>query len=780
MEKKGIRIGVAAAVLLALGIWLAPVSSADDDPCTDPANEIVAENCLPGTPFTTWDLTGPASAGLQGYSAPYSVAQGGTIAFKVDSAVGAYRIDIYRLGYYGGNGARRWAQIPQHAGTNQGDCPETADGLIRCGWSTTDSWAVPANAVSGVYIAHLIGASGDENHIPFVVRDDDGRSDLLFQTSDTTWQAYNAYGGNSLYTGGPGDDPSRAYKVSYDRPFITRDDLEEDFLFNAEYPTIRWLERSGYDVSYLGGADTDARAEELVEHRAFLSVGHDEYWSGRQRANVEAARNAGVDLAFFSGNEVFWKTRWEDDHRTLVSYKDTHANSNIGDASWTGTFRDKRAINPEGPDPENSLTGQLFTVNSGTRTIAVPAADGKMRIWRGTPAASQAAGGTLLLGTNTLGYEWDEDIDNGARPPGLVRLSTTNADNVEKLQDEGSTYLRDTATHHLTLYRDTNGTLDDALVFGAGTVQWAWGLDDTHDRPSGSLDATMQQATVNLFADMGVQPATLQTDLTPADPSTDRTGPTASGPATVAVAAGVPETIGGTAVDAGGGRVGAVEVSTDGGSSWHPANGRETWSYTWTPTGGGTVAPLVRAADDSGNLGPDTQPPDTGPPPGGDPPGGDPPGGDPPGGNPPGGNPNPPGGNPPGGGGSGGSGTPPGGSGGGGAGGDTPAGPARLLVGPDRVRLSRTGTVKLRLTCPPGAAACRTRVALRRSGITIATGRTTIPAGKSRSLVLRLERGAGTVRRRGSLKVTVVATTAGRNDVDQVRAGLRLLRPSRN
>jgi hypothetical protein len=541
---------------------------------------------------------------------------------------------------------------------------------------------------------------------------------------------------------------------------------------------IRWLERSGYDVSYLGGADTDERGAELVEHRAFLSVGHDEYWSGKQRANVEAARDAGVDLAFFSGNEVFWKTRWEDGHRTLVSYKDTHANSNIGDASWTGTFRDKRAINPEGPDPENALTGQLFTVNSGTRTIAVPAADGKMRIWRDTPAATQATGGTLLLGTNTLGYEWDEDIDNGARPPGLVRLSTTDADNVEKLQDEGSTYLRDTATHHLTLYRDTNGTLDDALVFGAGTVQWAWGLDDMHDRPSGSLDSTMQQATVNLFADMGVQPATLQTDLSPADPSADRTGPTASSPGAVAVAAGVPETITGTAADAGGGRVGAVEVSTDGGSTWHPANGRESWSYTWTPSGTGTVAPLVRAADDSGNLGPGTQPPDTGPPPGGDPPGGDPPGGDPPGGDPPGGNPpsgNPPSGNPP-------SGNPPGGGGGGGQdgpGGDTPA-DTRLRVGPGRVRLSRTGTVRLRLTCPAGTAACRTRVTLRRSGITLATARKTIPAGKSRSLELRLQRGMGEIRRRGSLKVTVVATTAGRDDVDQVRAGLRLLRPSRD
>ena len=74
---------------------------------------------------------------------------------------------------------------------------------------------------------------------------------------------------------------------------------------------VRWLEANGYDVSYFTGVDSDRRGAEILEHQVFLSVGHDEYWSAGQRANVEAARAAGVHLAFFSGNEVFWKTRWE-------------------------------------------------------------------------------------------------------------------------------------------------------------------------------------------------------------------------------------------------------------------------------------------------------------------------------------------------------------------------------------------------------------------------------------------------------------------------------------
>ena len=114
---------------------------------------------------------------------------------------------------------------------------------------------------------------------------------------------------------------------------------------------VRWLERNGYDVSYSTGVDSDRLGAELLEHESFLSVGHDEYWSGTQRTNVEAARDAGVDLAFFSGNEVFWKTRWEQTtHRTLVTYKETHANGKIDPEPnvWTGTWRDPRPFNPQG------------------------------------------------------------------------------------------------------------------------------------------------------------------------------------------------------------------------------------------------------------------------------------------------------------------------------------------------------------------------------------------------------------------------------------------------
>ena len=340
----------------------------------------------------------------------------------------------------------------------------------------------------------------------------------------------------------------------------------------------------------------------MLEHKAFLSVGHDEYWSSGQRDNVKAARDAGVNLGFFSGNEIFWKTRWENNPPHARLYKETHANAKIDPQAnvWTGTWRDPRPINPEGAEPENALSGNIFMVNSGTAAIEVPADDGKMRLWRGTSVASQQPGETATLAADTIGYEWDEDLDNGSRPPGLFRNSSTTVNGVERLQDHGSNYAPGTATHHLTEYRH-----GDALVFGAGTIQWSWGLDGTHDRGGSTPDVRMQQATMNLLADMGAQPQWRQADLTAATASSDHTAPqsTITSPAGgELLAQGTATTIAGTASDTGGGVVGGVEVSVDNGATWHPATGREDWRYTWTPQDAGPATIRSRAVDDSGNL----------------------------------------------------------------------------------------------------------------------------------------------------------------------------------
>ncbi len=578
-------------------------------------NPIMSEYQLTGNPQIEWDVTGAGDSSIQGFASEISVNKGETVFFKVSTPSTSYRLDIYRLGYYAGAGARKITTVnpsvvlPQ----NQPAClTDSTTGLIDCGnWAVSASWAVPLTAVSGVHIAKLVRQDGStvSSHIVFIVRDDASTSDLLFQTSDTTWQAYNSYGGNSFYTGSPA---SRAFKISYNRPFNTRVTNTNSWLFGAEYPMIRFLEANGYNVTYFTDIDTDRRASLLLQHKVFLSVGHDEYWSAAQRTNVENARAAAINLAFFSGNAVFWKTRWENSidgsnspYKTLVCYKETHANAKIDPTPvWTGTWRDPRFSPPaDGGRPSNSLKGTLFSVN-GPRSdaIAVPSTYAPLRFWRNTTVASLSSGQTATFPVGTLGYEWDEAPDGPNAPPGLVTMSSTTLDvSPSYLLNYGSTFGSGIATHQLTLYKHSSG----ALVFSAGTVQWAWGLDNIHDGSAPAPDVRMQQATINLFADMRAQPLTLQSGLVAATASTDTVAPssTITSPATgAAFSFGSTLTITGTAADTGGGVVGTVEVSTDGGVTWRRATGRQSWSYTWTAYTSGSINIKSRAADDSGNL----------------------------------------------------------------------------------------------------------------------------------------------------------------------------------
>ena len=256
-----------------------------------------------------------------------------------------YRLDIYRLGYYGG--ARR----PQgrHRPARRRRCRRPAGclndattGLVDCGnWAVSASWAVPADAVSGIYFAKLVreDGTGGASHIVFVVRDDDGTSDLLFQTSDTTWQAYNQYGGNSLYTGGAGRAaPTRSATTGRSPPAGT---TPEDWRLQRRVPDgpLARAQRLRRQLLHRRRQPTGA-AREILEHKVFLSVGHDEYWSGdaaRQRRGGARRRRQPRLLQRQRGlledplGEQHRRLRHR--HRTLVCYKETHANAKIDPAA---------------------------------------------------------------------------------------------------------------------------------------------------------------------------------------------------------------------------------------------------------------------------------------------------------------------------------------------------------------------------------------------------------------------------------------------------------------
>ena len=595
-------------------------------------NPIVLENEKPGTAPSVWQIApGDDSTILQGFTTSISTPLGGTVQFKINNQTGngTYQIQIYRLGYYGGNGATLVTTL-NHSGSpvvQPNPLTDASTGLVDAGnWSVTDSWAVSSTATSGVYVANVIDGS-EIFQIPFVISNPSSTSDIVFQTSDETWQAYNGWGGDSLYGGdGPSTGtPGAAYAVSYNRPIVTRDSIgtyagPQDSLFGAEYSAIYWLEQNGYDVSYISGIDTATQGSLLLNHKVFMDAGHDEYWTDSQVANVEAAENAGVNLTFLSGNEVFWQTRLStsldstaDPNRTLVSYKDTHSNQVIDPTGTaTGTFQDPRF--GTAPEPSNDLTGTLFQVDQTNvnAAITIPYGETNLRFWRNTGVATTAPGGTASLEPNLLGYEWNSSPDNGYQPAGLVDLSTTTIEeDTEYNTDWGSIDTSGTATNNLVEYRDpTSG----ALVFGAGTVFWSWGLSNQHDNSpspfsSSTADPNVQQATVNLLADMGVLPQTLQASLVLASQSTDRTPPSSSISSVSgnSVVEGSTVTVTGTATDTGGGVVGGVEVSSDGGQTWHPASGvvgstTMNWNYSFVAPATGSYTIETRAVDDSLNL----------------------------------------------------------------------------------------------------------------------------------------------------------------------------------
>jgi hypothetical protein len=574
-------------------------------------NAIVTENAQAGNPISEWGVGSSAdfrNVNLNGYATDISVNKGSTVHFKIDCTNGvAYTIKIYRLGYYGGNGARLKADLGTFTGVKQpaGNFDQTT-GLLDCGnWSETASWAVPSTAVSGFYIVKLDDGNGNINNIVFIVRDDASHSNVLFQADDATWQAYNGYGGNNLYNGTTQLNQGHASKVSYNRPFFIyntgflTNGLGSDWYMNDAYPMIRWMERNGYDMTYITNVDVARSGTLLKNHKIFVTAGHDEYTSKEQRTAIEAARDAGVNCAFFTGNDMYWKTRWEADangnaNRVLVCYKEgTLADGTTGEATcgfkcdvsspvWTGMWRMGAAY--DAPFPENTLLGQISWTQA-TAAISVPSTYKSYRFWRNTTVATLGSGQSATMAPSTLGYEMDYEQYASYYPHGRITLSSTAVGSF---------------THKLSLYKAPSG----ALVFGAGTVLWSWGLDGSHFGGPNTVSNDMQQATLNLLADMGVQPGSKQSDLDAATASTDVTAPVSvitspannsTSPINNAI------TISGTASDAGG-VVAGVEVSTDGGTTWQLASGTTSWTYSFTPTGTGTITIKTRGYDDSGNM----------------------------------------------------------------------------------------------------------------------------------------------------------------------------------
>jgi hypothetical protein len=258
------------------------------------SNPIQIENAKAGT--SEWKITNLAfNHEIEGYASVTSVNRGGQISLFVNTGAPSYTIEIFRMGWYGGTGGRRMTAAIQLSGIQQ-PAPTTdpVTGLIECAWTDPYVLNVPNNTsdpsdwASGVYLVKLTASdSGKQRYIVFVVRDDARPSNYLFQTSSMTYQAYSNWGGKSLYaynsTGGA------ARKVSFNRPYEQSANANPDgaghFLGGWEYNMVRFLEREGYDLTYVTDVDVHENPNLLPSYKALLVVGHDEYWSWEMRSS---------------------------------------------------------------------------------------------------------------------------------------------------------------------------------------------------------------------------------------------------------------------------------------------------------------------------------------------------------------------------------------------------------------------------------------------------------------------------------------------------------------
>lgn len=489
---------------------------------------IQAENALTGD-ASGWSITNAGDTANVGFARTFNPNVGDTVQFSCHG--NGTVIDVYRIGWYGGDGWRKVTTLTNTA-TSQPN-PTTissTNGGTHCGnWSVTASWAIPTDAVSGLYIGvYRNSGLSNASYIPFVVHDDSRPADIIMMINDSTWGvAYNGYGtpaspvsGTDFYgTGFNGVIGDRAYASSWQKPIVTRSNADRRYTYwmSAEAPAIRWLERNGYNVKYVSCQSVDQRPASIAGAPIWMTSGHSEYWSQNMRDNVVALRDNGVHLLWMTANEVFWRTRMTSGTE-LRCYKCTMGAPGVagGDrvdpVTWTGTWQDTRQGNDSTRQLPRDLTGQFFRQNGPLNTsVTFQGAAGYAShpFWRNTTVAS----GSDVTVTGIIGFEGDAMDPQRA---GAVTLASKSFSiNGFYADDDGRTYQNNgTLNWGVVSQRYPSGS----VVVGFGTCQWAWGLDDAHDNGGAYANTAMRQATYNLLRDLGAAPATLMSGLTASSP----------------------------------------------------------------------------------------------------------------------------------------------------------------------------------------------------------------------------------------------------------------------
>ena len=408
---------------------------------------VIAENSLPGDPHWWLSSTGAPDA-IMGYAGQASVLPGEPIRLYVSTKSREFRVRAFRMGWYAGDLARRvWESGPVRGHRQRAATMTAETSTTRADWGV--SLTVPTGGwPAGCYLLRLDAHSGAQRYVPVTVRSASTAGKVVIKNAVATWQAYNTWGGYDLYTGPAGEYDDRALAVSLDRPY----DQDGAYLFMVyERKLVNLAERTGLPLAYLTSMDIASDARALDGASALISPGHDEYWSPPERANVTAARDAGVNLAFLGANAMFRRTRLAPTElgpdRLVICYKTSYLEDPMygkDNALVTSDWRE-----PPDPDPESSLTGTLYESNPTTADFVVVTPDAWLFRGTGVRKGSRFRG---LVGDE---YDRVNPGDPVERPIQILSHSPLTCRGIRSFSD--SAY-----------YTHRGG----AGVFNAGTMRW--------------------------------------------------------------------------------------------------------------------------------------------------------------------------------------------------------------------------------------------------------------------------------------------------------------------
>lgn len=422
---------------------------------------------------------------IRGYADATSVNHGESFTLYVTTAAPSFVVDAYRIGYYQGNGARHIWSSGELPGVEQP--PATVDSktnMAEARWEPSIEVATDASWPPGYYLIRLTSSDGGATFVPMIVRDDGSEAPLLIQSSVTTFQAYNGWGGANHYTGRNLSSETRARVVSFDRPYGGNGSGE---FFGREFEFVYFVEQHGFDVTYWTDIDLHERAELALRHKAVISLGHDEYYSTAMRAGLEQARDHGVNIAFFGANAIFRKIRFEDSplgsSRRQVNYR--VASEDPMNGRWasevTVSWRDAPSNNPE-----NSLIGQMYECNPVKADMVI--VDAGAWMFDGTGLEN----GDKL--PDAVGNEYDRVYPGHPGTPDNIQVVAHSPVNCK-----GTSSYADA-----TYYTHASG----AGVFAVGTFWFIEPLKtDCPQGPETHTDCQIQQIVANVLREFSLGPA---------------------------------------------------------------------------------------------------------------------------------------------------------------------------------------------------------------------------------------------------------------------------------